>query len=56
MKKENKKCSNREQLQHFHGSLCEIMQRDLHSHPDQVRDEGERRLLLPPQGLVPLLF
>ena len=56
MKKESKECGKREQLQRFHKSLCEIMQRDLHSHTDQVRDESERRLLLPPPGLVPLLF
>lgn len=56
MKKKSEKCSKEEQLQRFHGSLCDIMQGDLHSHPDLVRDEIERRLLLPPSGLVPLLF
>ena len=56
MKKENKKCSKQEQLQRFHRSLCEIMQRDLHSNADQIPDELERRVLLPPRNLVPLLF
>lgn len=53
----SKLCDNQEIRGKFHAELFAIIQQDLHHSDVTVAEEqGERKMLMPPQSLTPLIF
>ena len=49
-----KQCNQEQQL--FHKDLCAVLRNDRTNNPQQIREDGEHDSLLPPAGLVPMIF
>lgn len=46
----------KQEQQQFHKDLCAVLRNDRANNPMQIRGEGELDSLLPPAGMVPMIF